>query len=229
MAKYVFKKLQNKRARDHRLSRSMTSHEINRVVDHGGKMTLRKIIETARTKKKEPCCVWTMAEKLDIYEPLSEPETVRLEEVWVSHWLCTDTKVGEKVYFLDGAPVAFSCQPARKSDEDIKWLSKDAYKVVEEYLESLREREEFVPTLSESDLDEDYDDHYHVDYASQLLPSTQGYAHDGAELEYVRDVPNQNEFLRSAGISEAAVFKKNGETVELELSEVNIRYFDKED
>lgn len=34
---------------------------------------------------------------------------------------------------------------------------------------------------------------------------------------------------RSAGISEAAVFKKNGETVELELSEVNIRYFDKED
>ncbi len=44
---------------------------------------------------------------------------------WLSKWLCTDTHVGFKAYFLDDKLLAVSYQLARKSDETFTFANKE--------------------------------------------------------------------------------------------------------
>lgn len=75
----------------------------------------------------------------------SEEFETRVEKFFVvgANWICTDTRVGLAVYTFDGVPVAVSAQPARKSSEDIKFVTVEAAKKVREFILSLN-----VPTLS---------------------------------------------------------------------------------
>lgn len=75
----------------------------------------------------------------------SEEFETRVEKFFVvgANWICTDTRVGLAVYTFDGVPVAVSAQPARKSSEDIKFVTVEAAKKVREFMLSLN-----APTLS---------------------------------------------------------------------------------
>lgn len=75
----------------------------------------------------------------------SEEFETRVEKFYIvgANWVCTDTRVGLAVYTFDGVPVAISAQPARKSSEDIEFISVDAAKKVREFILSLTE-----PTLA---------------------------------------------------------------------------------
>lgn len=92
-------------------------------------------------------------------------EQTRLTSYWVRSWMCTDTWVGYKVYFFDDIPVAFSSQTARKSSEEIEWVSEDAYRKVKEYISSFAEQE----PISILNLEEEIPDTYKISYASQWL------------------------------------------------------------
>jgi hypothetical protein len=61
-------------------------------------------------------------------------EDLRLKSYFFVKWLCTDTWVGGRAYFLDDELVATTFQPGRKFDEIYYWASKDAFKKTREYL-----------------------------------------------------------------------------------------------
>lgn len=95
----------------------------------------------------------------------------RVKKYWIQRWLCTDTWVGLAAYYMDGEAVAVSTQLARKSDEEIKFLSKESAIKVRDFLYQLmEEKEEHVPPfISSEELEEDLGTGYTVEYASQLL------------------------------------------------------------
>ena len=70
-------------------------------------------------------------------------EQERLTAYYISSWICTDTWVGYRVYFLDDKPVAISHQPFRKSSEKFKWVSENDVIEVRDYTLSLIPNNEF--------------------------------------------------------------------------------------
>jgi len=80
----------------------------------------------------------------------------RMVKVWIKSWICTDTRVGIAVYVFDNKIVATSFQSARKSDEQINFVSGDAYHEVKnailDYLKD--DLDEELPIIEVDDLDE---------------------------------------------------------------------------
>jgi hypothetical protein len=105
---------------------------------------------------------WDLANEMGI-NCYNFPEDERLESYWFASWICTDTEVGFKAYFLDNEPVAISTKKYRKSNEEFKWVSKEAYKNVKDYLMSLDE-----PSIDYIE-DCDVTPFYSLEYNGQLL------------------------------------------------------------
>lgn len=78
----------------------------------------------------------------------SEEFSQRVTKEFVASWICTDTRVGLAVYRLDGEVIAVSGQNARKSDEDIEFVSIEAAKKVRDLIISLLE---FNPPVADMD------------------------------------------------------------------------------
>lgn len=143
-------------------------------------MTLKELIKQAKDKNHSPACLYTFKDKINIYDNLIDvnDEDNLLSEVYIHYHLCTDSRVGSKVYFYKGIPVAYSTQLARKSDESIHWFSKEAYYLVKNYILSLvdkEDEEEEITLLSEEDLDEEVGEFYNVEYYDHLMTYTQEY------------------------------------------------------
>ena len=77
----------------------------------------------------------------------------RVKKYWVSKWLCTDITVGLAVYMMDGEPVAVSGRQARKADENIQFVSREAGIKVRDFILSLQRCEE----IDVADLDAEID------------------------------------------------------------------------
>lgn len=96
-------------------------------------------------------------------------EQTRLKAFYYQRWLCTDTYVGRKVYFLDDEAVATSWQPARKSSEDISFISEETFKKVQNFVVETYSNEPEVSKIPLTDLNEEVGEFYQVQYAEQLL------------------------------------------------------------
>lgn len=57
-------------------------------------------------------------------------EVEEIKTYWGPNWICTDTKVGVRFYFLNEEFVCTSFQGARKSDEQFFWASKETFNKV---------------------------------------------------------------------------------------------------
>lgn len=55
------------------------------------------------------------------YEELTE-----LKCYWAFHWVCTDTWVGLRLYYLNDEFVCYSFQSARRASESFYWVSKES-------------------------------------------------------------------------------------------------------
>lgn len=64
-------------------------------------------------------------------------------------WICTDTRVGIFVYYLDEEPVMISFRPYRKWDNQYYWISKESYEKTKEYMLTLSESDEIGYNLVE--------------------------------------------------------------------------------
>lgn len=94
----------------------------------------------------------------------------RLKKHWIAPWLCTDTWVGTAAYYLDNKPVAISKQSARKSHEELYFLSSETLASVRAFmLECLSADGPEVSLLDDVDLDKDLGEGYTVNYGSQYL------------------------------------------------------------
>jgi hypothetical protein len=61
-------------------------------------------------------------------------ECPELECFWGLRWLCTDTHVGVRFYFLEGNLVCASYKQGRKSDEIFFFESEESYDKLRKYL-----------------------------------------------------------------------------------------------
>ncbi len=126
-------------------------------------MKIKQLIDSITEEAKEPACLWNVAESIfngDHYGfDLNVPdEENRMKTCHVKVWRCWDTPVGNKVYFLDGKPVALSDQPYRKSSEHFEWVSVEAFKAVRDYLLNFKASDDDeIPLV---DLDEEITDTY---------------------------------------------------------------------
>jgi hypothetical protein len=85
----------------------------------------------------------------------------------LSRWQCTDSWVGTSVYDFDGVPVAVGHRPARKADEEIRFVSEEAGKAMREFILSLVLGEE--TEIDVIDPDEEIGEGYRVSYAGQII------------------------------------------------------------
>src|ERR1035437_3625894 len=108
-------------------------------------MKIKEVIENVDLSNYEK---WKSLEEISkefyIYENLSD-ENERLKSVFYQKWVCTDTHVGGRIYFLDNEAVCLSFQPFRKSDETFYWISKETFEKTHKYLLSLTEGEFLTP------------------------------------------------------------------------------------
>lgn len=86
----------------------------------------------------------------------------------LSYWLTleVDTWVGKRLYFFDGKAVAYSDQKGRKNDEEFKWISKEAYLAVRDYLVGFLFRNDDEPDIISDS--EDIGDHYNLLACDQI-------------------------------------------------------------
>ncbi len=134
-------------------------------------MKLRDIIDRIdRSKRSDPVDGYGIASELGVSVDLAE---VDLEDHGVSKyryasWICTDTRVGGSIIFLDGEPVAATWQSARKDDERYWWFSAEAAAKMRQRLLDIQIKTA-PPAVKLVDLDMDMSDGFHVSFSSQLL------------------------------------------------------------
>lgn len=106
--------------------------------------------------------------EFDMYDiPYAEQE--RLEGFYLSSWLCTDTIVGDIIYFFDDVPVAISSQLGRKYDKVFKWFSLEKAQQVKDYLISLRDDENELNVLVIDTMDYEIHEGYGIEFNGNLL------------------------------------------------------------
>lgn len=140
-----------------------------------GPMVLRDLIKLVDKSDKNSndgdigdfCQALNMQDSLGWSQRFSD----EVQGYWLIKWLCTDTWVGCRVWFLDGEPVAISNQSARKNPTEIEFISQDAVDKLRKLInEIIGEEEQFTPTMA--NLDEVIEDlTYTVSYAEALLVS----------------------------------------------------------
>ena len=104
-------------------------------------MTVQKMLETIDLSKMERDYVdiSSMCEiEFGIYDYIEQPsDNIRLTYCYYHRWICTDTEVGIRVWYLDDVPVCISHQPYRKYNESYEWMSDDGRNRVYDYIKSL--------------------------------------------------------------------------------------------
>jgi hypothetical protein len=102
-------------------------------------MKVKDIIETVDKSKENYC--WP-----DIEDFMSELDVSsygsadynkfqsRVSGYWFVSWVCTDTRVGGRVYFMDDQPVAISYQEGRKCDEVFEFISVESAQKVRDFV-----------------------------------------------------------------------------------------------
>jgi hypothetical protein len=90
------------------------------------------------------------------------------QEQLLSYWITLDAEnwVGKRLYFFDGKAVAYSDQKGRKNDEEFKWLSKEAYLTVRDYLVGFLFINDDEPDIISDS--EDIGDHYNLFICNQI-------------------------------------------------------------
>lgn len=141
-------------------------------------MTLREMIysvDKSNNELKDDVFLHSFAEEhlninMYLYEWNYELDNTRLVSYWLRVHYCTDAWVGVRVYYFDDEPVAISHKPYRKADEELEWISAEAYNKVKEYaMESTTPNPDRVCMIN--NLDECIDSFgYRIDYCSQILP-----------------------------------------------------------
>lgn len=101
-------------------------------------MNIEQLLDKIDTSKMEHIEISSMCEDIGIYDWPEQPSgDERLKYCYYQSWICTDTKVGIRVWYFDDRAVCVSYKPYRKHTEDFYWFSKEYYHGVKTYLESL--------------------------------------------------------------------------------------------
>ncbi len=104
--------------------------------------TIKQILETIDTSKMVRrgfhVCLEKLCDSIDVYEYIEQPENdVRLTFCYYHSWICKDSGVGIRVWYLDNKPVCISQQEHRNYKEIFNWISKETFDKTRDYIYSL--------------------------------------------------------------------------------------------
>lgn len=125
---------------------------------------LKKVI---KSQENESCLYSSLCELANCYSINYCEFNTRLKSYWITTWRCTDTWVGISAIYLDNELVGYSTQFARKSDVNIKFISKELANKTISFIKSLEENNYAI----EENIEQEIDDFYNVEYANQLIES----------------------------------------------------------
>lgn len=110
--------------------------------------SVKDVLETIDTSKMEKGYIKELAEELDIYtDPYELEGEERLTYCYYYSWICTDTRVGIRVWYFDEKPICISWKLYRKSSEYFYWINKGDALIVKNYIRSLEEIKVFSEDL----------------------------------------------------------------------------------
>lgn len=143
----------------------------------------------------------------------------RFKSYWIGRWLCTDTTVGYRMYFLDDIPVCWSHQSARKSSEIIEWISEELALKVRDYLDSLSDNENELQ-LNLVDQDFDFGKFYKISFNGQVQ-DWNNMTLNGEKVKFIKriiDTPNY-------GIDKNLIIEKlNGEQLTVNITDLDFGF-----
>jgi hypothetical protein len=175
-------------------------------------MKIKDLINNIDKKQVSSVYVGEMASLMGIND-IWHYEECDITSYYLGDWLCTDTKVGWRVFFYKDVPVAISSQSARKSDENIEWVSKELYEEVRNYILSFQEFDEEIMLL---DLEEEMGETYKIHFNGQLFKHHYKLAYyNGENVEILEELDRKNIIAQNLKIKTS-----NGEEI------VNIRDLD---
>lgn len=108
---------------------------------------------------------YELGQQFDIFCEYKDPNTIDLKAYWIKNWMCTDTMVGFKAYFLNDEHVAISVQNSRKSYEKFFWKSEEHKKKTEDYLRKFTVEDD----ISVFDPNEELNTTFKLDFYDELL------------------------------------------------------------
>lgn len=159
-----------------------------------------------------------IGEELGIDVPYTDQD--RLKCYWVGSWLCTDTYVGYRMYFLDDEPIAFSVQNARKSDEKFHWFSEEIATKAKDYLLTLVVEEEYELNVTVCDINQDIGDTYKIEFNSQIIDPDRAEL-NSEKVEILERVKNE-----PYGIdTELKIKLLNGEEKSVSIRDLDFGYY----
>ena len=179
--------------------------------------TIRKIIESIDLEKqgKDVYASEDIADVFGINDYIEFDK--RIKCVFLRPHYCTDSWVGIRAYFLDGEFVAISTQIGRKYDETFKFRSQESALKVRDYILSLIPKKELdINILSE--LDEEIEDYYSVDYAGQILHKSGIY--NGEKVKIKRRATDFKDLYT------ATIVREDGKEKNVDCREIKLSYVD---
>jgi len=186
-------------------------------------MKIRDLIVRAKYEPRTETCIYTIAERLGIYETLEFDEEgfKRLTECYITKWLCTDQFVGMKAYFLDDNFICCSNQSARKSDMEFTFQSASDYNELRKFILSFSEVEDsYLKMVNPDFFEQEMSPSYSVHYTSQILPSQHKLSYQGQPVGYVCD-PDK----KSLCSKRVCVKTPENEERIVDVEDLNISYF----
>lgn len=151
-------------------------------------MLLKEIIE--RIDKSEENRNYidfeALAYELDIkfgYTDIDDKD-LRLTSYFLSPFADNGFFCGEALYFFDNEFVAISYKASESSDENFRWISKEAANTVRNYL---LEIDDFETGLELCDLKENHGDGYRISYPDEVIDWSKG-QYKGKKFKFIEVV-----------------------------------------
>ena len=179
-------------------------------------MLLKEIIERIDKSEENQNCIdlEALAYELDInfgYTNIDDKD-LRLTSYFLSLYYDKGIFCGEALYFFDNEFVAISYRANESSDENFRWISKEAANTVRNYL---LEIDDFGTGLEFCDLKEDHGNSYPISYPIKVLDWSKG-RYKGEKFKFIEivgpDYSNKVK-IRTSGGAEVVV-----DTSEIEFS-----------
>lgn len=180
-------------------------------------MLLKEIIE--RIDKSEENRNYidfeALAYELDIkfgYTDIDDKD-LRLTSYFLSPYYDEGVFCGEALYFFDNKFVAISYRASESSDENFRWISKEAANTVRNYL---LEIDDFETVLELCDLKENHGDGYRISYPDEVIDWSKG-QYKGEKFKIIEIVgPSLNRKVK--------IRTFNGTEVVVDTSEIEFSY-----
>jgi hypothetical protein len=112
-------------------------------------MNLKQLIDQVEKIPKNEC--WISLEDIASEVGLSYYGGFELHELKCyftkANWICTDTRVGIRAYYLNNELVVISAQQGRKCEEEFEWVSKESFENIRNLVLELVKKENAEPIL----------------------------------------------------------------------------------